>query len=114
MTWASAQSAADKLLPALLKQVAALRPADGTPVIIPISIYETDHDLAVLRPEDAGQWSAAFHTMVMRAIARRLRRETGVKVKLITLDAAAYLRWLAEEGLTNDAGNRARFISLQS
>lgn len=96
----------------MLLQIADQVGLDGAPSLIVLSIYETDHDLAVLRPEDGGKWSAAFHSKVMREVAKRLRRVT--KVRLRKLDAAAYLRWLAAEGLTNDAGNRAKFISLQT
>jgi hypothetical protein len=113
MTWSSAKFQADKLYPAFIGRVRELESRYGKPSIIPISIYDTDHDLAVLRPEDKGQWTAEFHASVMRAMARRLRRE-GYKVKLITLDAAKYLRWLASEGLKNEPQNRAAFISLQT
>ena len=112
MTWASAKHAAKQLWPVLIGQVRELEERFGKPSIIPLSIYETDHDLAVLRPEDGGKWSAEFHAMVMRQLARWLRRD-GYNPKLITIDAAAYLRWLAENKFTNDAGRRSQFISFQ-
>jgi hypothetical protein len=112
MTWQSANFQADKLLSVILSRVAALAESHVKPAFIPLSIYETDHDLAVLRPEDQGQWTAAFHAEVMRALARKIRKATGIKVVLKTIDAAGYLRWLAENNLKNEAANRAAFISL--
>ena len=113
MTWQSAQYAANQLFPALLERVELMEEMSGKPSVIPISIYETDHDLATLRPEDGGKWSAAFHAMVMRALARKLRKK-GFRCKLVMLNAAAYLRWLAKNGEINTAANRAAFIASQS
>jgi Tfp pilus assembly PilM family ATPase len=104
---------ASRLLPALMERCRALQQQHGQPVVVPLSIYETDHDLATLRPEDRGVWSAAFHREVMEEIATRLRL-AGFNVRLVPLDAAAYLRWLAAGKLTNTPANRAAFISLQT
>lgn len=106
----SVEAAADRLWPHLLARVTALAGQYGSPVEIPLSIYETDHDLAILRPEDGGKWSAGFHRAVMQLIAARLRLR-GYRVRLVPLDAAAYLRWLAETRQKNTAANRAAFIS---
>lgn len=107
----NAAAEADRLLPALLERCHALRERFGPPAEVPLAIYETDHDLAVLRPEDRGQWSAAFHRQVMEEIAVRLRIH-GFRVRIKTIDAASYLRWLAAEKLTNTPAHRAQFIAL--
>lgn len=102
---------ADRLWPQLLARVEALGEHFGMPAEIPLSIYETDLDLATLRPEDGGKWSADFHRRVMQILATRLRLR-GYRVRLVQLEATAYLRWLAAEKKTNTAANRAAFVSL--
>ena len=109
----TAEGEAARLLPHLLEQCRELRAAYGHPVETPISVYETDDDLATLRPEDRGRWTAAFHREVMECIARRLRLH-GHRVRLIPLDAASYLRWLAETKQKNTPATRAQFIGLQA
>lgn len=108
----NAAAEATRLLPTLLERCTALQQQHGQPLAVPLSTYETDHDLAVLRPEDGGKWTAAFHREVMEILASRLRLH-GFNVKLTILDAAAYLRWLAETKQSNTPAARAQFISLQ-
>lgn len=109
----TAKQEADRLFPVLLERTQSLQKQFGGVSTIPISTYETDEDLAVLRPEDRGAWSAEFHRQIMQIIATRLRLR-GFKVKLTRLDAASYRRWLAETKQKNTPGNRAHFISLQN
>lgn len=108
----TAADEAGRLLPALLARCRALREQFGEPVAVPLAVYETDNDLATLRPEDGGAWSAQFHRDVMTEIAARLE-SAGFPVRLVTMDAAEYLRWLAAERLTNTPANRAAFIGRQ-
>jgi hypothetical protein len=103
---------AERLFPTLLERCRATAARFGSPVAIPISIYETDNDLATLRPEDGGRWTAAFHRAVMECLSEKLGAE-GFPVRLVPLDAAAYLRWLAAEGMSNTPQSRAQFIGLQ-
>lgn len=106
------ETEAERLLPVLAERCEILRRQYGQPIEVPLSIYETDHDLAILRPEDGGKWSAEFHRQVMEILAARLRLR-GFNVRLRTIDAASYLRWLAAEKITNTPSARAQFISLQ-
>ena len=108
----NAQDEADRIFTHLLGICEAIKARFGKAQSTPISIYETDHDLATLRPEDGGAWTAAFHREVMELIAVRLR-VLGYPVRLVTLHAADYLRWLAAKKLTNTPAHRAQFISLQ-
>lgn len=100
--------AAARIFPRLLAQCHALQSKYEQPIEVPLAIYETDYDLAVLRPEDGGVWSAAFDRDVMTELVRLLAG-AGVAATLKPLDAASYLRWLAAQGLTNTAANRAAF-----
>jgi hypothetical protein len=102
---------AARIFPALLARCRAMQADYGQPVAVPLAVYATDHDLAVLRPEDGGAWSAAFHREVMTVLVRLLAAE-GFTATLKPLDAAEYLRWLAAEKLLNTAANRAAFIGL--
>lgn len=106
------QSEANRLFPILLSRAKAMEDQYGKPEIIPISIYETDNDLEVLRPEDKGIWTAKFHRETMEIIASKLQAE-GYNAVSKPLDAAAYLRWLAETKNKNTPENRAQFIQLQ-
>ena len=105
------QEITDYLTDAMLTQCNLLRSLQGAPDVVPLSVYETDHDLHTLRPEDKGQWTAATHRAAMEHIAAALRR-AGFPAKLVTLNAAKYLRWLSREGRQNSPENRAAFVSL--
>lgn len=107
----TAEQEAGRLLETLLPRCEELMAEYGRPVEIPLSVYETDHDLATLRPEDGGRWTAAFHREVMECIATRLRLK-GHHVRLVPMDAAKYLRWLADTRQKNTPANRAQFIGL--
>ena len=102
----------DRLFPLLLARCRELSARFGRAQEVPLSIYETDDDLATLRPEDGGRWTADFHRQVMESLALRLRLE-GFPVRLVLLNAADYLRWLAQEKRRNSPEARAQFISLQ-
>jgi hypothetical protein len=108
----TATAEAERLLQHLLPQCEQMQASHGKAAAVPISVYETDHDLATLRPEDGGRWTAEFHREVMEQIAASLRL-LGYVVRLVPMDAAKYLRWLSDTKQTNSPGNRARFISLQ-
>ena len=105
----AAEKEAARIFPAILARCRALPAEFGQLVAVPLAIYETDLDLATLRPEDGGAWSAAFHRDVMAELARLLESE-GFAASLKRLDAADYLRWLAAKKLTNTPANRAAFI----
>jgi len=107
------EAEADLLYPMLLKRCAALRERFGEPREIPLTVYETDHDLATLIPEDRGTWTAAQHRQVMEILVTRLGL-AGYRVRLATLHAATYRRWLASKKLTNTAAQRAAFIIQQT
>ena len=106
-----AETEANRLFQTLHERCRALTAQFGKPTEIPLSVYETDHDLATLRPEDGGRWTAAFHRAVMESLAARLR-EKGFTVRLVPLDAAAYFRWLAAGNHRNTPDARAQFIGL--
>lgn len=76
--------------------------------LIRLADYETDADLKFLK--GANEWSLEFHRMVNGAIARELRKR-GATVMMIKISMTAYFDWLAKNNFSNDAGNRARFIS---
>ena len=107
----SAQEEAFQLFPVLLAGCSALCADFGRPIAIPLAIYDTDDDLAVLRPEDAAVWSAAFHREVMIELERMLAG-AGFTVTLKPVDAGAYLGWLAVHTRTNTPASRAAFIRM--
>ena len=56
----AAEKEAARIFPALFARCRALQAEFGQLVAVPLAIYETDHDLETLRPEDGGAWGAAF------------------------------------------------------
>lgn len=96
-----------------LTQARRLRERHGRPQVIGLSIYASDADLRQLRPEDGPDATAAQQRRITDAVAAALRSE-GQLVKLVTLKAAEYLKWLTETGQTNDASMRAKWINLQT
>jgi hypothetical protein len=96
-----------------LAQARRMRDQYGTPQIIGLSIYASDADLRQLRPEDGPDATAAQQRRITDAVAAALRGD-GHLVKLVTLKAAEYLKWLTETGQINDASIRAKWINLQT
>jgi hypothetical protein len=96
-----------------LAQARHLREAHGKPQIIGLSIYASDADLRLLRPEDGPNATAAQQRRITEAVAAALRAD-GTPVKLVTLRSAEYLTWLAATGMSNDASLRAQWINLQT
>lgn len=78
----------------------------GRPV--PLADYATDADLRQVKPEEPGL-NLHAQRLINRA-ALRLFAKLGAKPFLVTLDPAAYLRWLTSHSLPNNASNRARYI----
>jgi len=104
MTWKSAKAVAADYL-SLMNLPPQLRGAK-----IRLADYESDADLKFLKGAD--EWPLSFHRMVNGAIARELRKR-GAEVITIKIAMSDYFTWLAAKDFTNDAGNRARFISEQ-
>lgn len=102
-----------KIIELALTQARRLREQYGRPQIIGLSVYETDADLRQLRPEDGPNATAAQQRRITETVAAALRGD-GHLVRLITLRAAAYLKWLSETGQANDASIRAKWINLQT
>lgn len=80
-----------------LAQARSLRERFGSPQIIGLSIYASDDDLRLLRPEDGAAATAAQQRRMVEAVAAALRGD-GHPVKLVTLEAVNYLKWLASTG----------------
>lgn len=96
-----------------LTQARRLRELHGAAQIIGLSIYASDADLHLLRPEDGPTATAAQQRRITEAVATALR-EDGTPVKLVTLRSADYLTWLAATGMSNNAAMRAQWINLQT
>jgi hypothetical protein len=93
-----------------LAQARCLREQHGTPQIIALSIYASDADLRQLRPEDGPDATASQQ----RRITAAAMRGEGNLVKLVTLRAADYLKWLTAQGRSNDAATRAEWINWET
>jgi hypothetical protein len=96
-----------------LAQARCLREQHGTPQIIALSIYASDADLRQLRPEDGPDATASQQRRITDAVAAALRGE-GNLVRLVTLRAADYLKWLTAQGRSNDAATRAEWINWET
>ena len=84
----------------------------GTPNVVRLTVYESQHDYEILRPEDQPALKSD-HDAMIEFIAGELHME-GVPVEAVVLDASAYLRWLAAENLKNTPENRAAWTSLHN
>lgn len=100
---------AEDLTTIIIEQLDAL---PALPSAIPICVYETQHDYETLRPEDQPA-RVEDHTALMQLVAANLRTEYSgrICILLITLDAAAYLRYLHTNRRTNTAATRAHYIA---
>jgi hypothetical protein len=84
-----------------------------TPSVIILATYENQLDYETLRPEDQPA-RVEDHTEMIHHIKTLVDWEfsgSGPDIQTPVIQASDYLRWLATNGLTNDAGNRAMFIS---
>ena len=83
------------------------------PNSIVLATYETQLDYEILRPEDKPT-SVQDHREMINYIKTLLDQEFGgtPQITITTVNASQYLRWLAANKLTNDAGNRALFVSI--
>ncbi|HRW57949.1 MAG TPA: hypothetical protein P5185_09345 [Oscillospiraceae bacterium] len=113
MTWETAKNLAEKYLAVLEQSWAAngIDPAGFAGQPTPMTDYECDEDLRLLRPEDGPDATVEDHRILNRAVARLLRTRYGMRPIAVPLRAADYLRWLAAEGRKNDAANRALFAA---
>jgi hypothetical protein len=102
MTWQSA-SAAAAILFEKIKSRRGFPPAK-----IVLAIYESQADLNFLRGYD--EWPLTYHTMVMRALARRCRK-AGVKTELASMNINDYFDWLAATGQRNSQFAREKFVT---
>ena len=82
-------------------------PDDLAGARIKLADYES-HDLRFLK--GATEWPLTFHRMVIRAIARILRRR-GANVEIIKIKMVEYFDWLTATGFGNTPAMRARYIS---
>lgn len=85
----------------------------GTPNILILAVYENQLDYETLRPEDQPA-RVEDHTEMIHHIQTLVEWEfsgSGPQILTPVIHASDYLRWLAASNLTNDAGNRALFIS---
>lgn len=102
-----------QIIAVALAQARRLREQFGRPQVIGLSVYASDDDLRQLRPEDGPDATAAQQRRITDAVAAALRGD-GHLVKLVTVRAADYLKWLSATGQTNDAATRAKWINLQT
>lgn len=93
-----------------LAQARRLREQFGAAREIRLSVYASDSDLRALRPEDGPEATAEQQRQLVDAVATALRAD-GHLVKLVTLRAVDYLKWLSENGKVNDPGTRAQWIA---
>ena len=100
-----------RIIDAALAQARHLRESHGKPQLIKLSTYATDADLRQLRPEDGPNATIQQQRRLVDAVASALRND-GHLVRLVTLRAVDYLKWLSDQNLPNTAANRAAFISL--
>lgn len=82
----------------------------GRPAEIVLTLYETDHDLRILRPEDGPEATCADHASLIHAVADALRAD-GHTVTLRPMRASDYLRYLAATGQKNSPETRAKFTT---
>ena len=83
-------------------------PEDLTGRTMRLTDYASDGDLKLLKGH--GEWTLEFHRAVNRVVAR-LMRQRGATVEIIILSMPDYFEWLAKNNFTNDAANRAKFIT---
>lgn len=100
---------AEQLTTTIIDQIDSL---PALPKCVPISIYESQHDYELLRPEDQPA-RVDDHTALMHIVAENLRTEYNHKINivLVPLNAAAYLRYLHATCQKNTAASRAAFIA---
>ncbi len=85
-------------------------PPPGSRVVV--ARYATELDLRALRPEDGEDASREMHNAILDAFADLLWARYRVLVQSVTLEAADYLRWLADTGKKNDAASRAAWVGM--
>jgi hypothetical protein len=95
-----------------LRQARLLKQRHGQPDVLTLSLYATDDDLHQLRPEDGPDATVKVQHRITHACADALRRE-GFPVRLITVRATDYLKWLTENELPNLPENRAKWLTWQ-
>ena len=100
----------EQIIARVLAQAAKLCQRYGQPQVIRLTVYESDEDLRLLRPEDGPDATCEQQRRMTDAVANRLR-QGGHVVKLRTLRVADYLQWLADGGLKNTAANRAAWAT---
>lgn len=93
--------------------LAALESGETLPGHIVLAKYESQLDYETLRPEDK---PARFedHTEMIDTIATTILptlKSSGIQLTTPVINASDYLRWLAANGRTNTANNRAEFVS---
>lgn len=83
------------------------------PDFISLALYESQIDYETLRPEDQ---PARFedHAEMIQHVKTLIEWEfpDGPEVLTPVINASQYLRWLASEGRSNNAGARAEFIAI--
>lgn len=101
-----------QIIQTALAQAKALREQYGSAHVINLSVYATDADLRQIRPEDGPNATAAEQRQITDAVASALRTE-GQLVKLITLRAVDYLKWLTDNNQINNPAARAEWLTWQ-
>ena len=72
-----------------------------------LAIYPSPHDFRYLRGSDP--WSWEFHSEVVRATARLLKRRR-LKVELVDCTAEGCAAWCEERGMVSDTRARAAYV----
>jgi len=78
-------------------------------ITIQIADYDNEVSLRMLKPDEPALTLKCQRRM-NQAIIQELESR-GAKVRAVKVHAAAYLRWLSEHELVNNAGNRAQYVS---
>lgn len=73
---------------------------------IVLTVYDGGATYRALNPGET--WTVEEHTMVVRALARIIRRE-GLHVRIRTLSLRAYRAWLGATGGSDSRASRAAF-----
>ncbi len=92
---------------AFIRHLHLPRQVDGIAVLI--ADYADDAAIRILKPDNPGM-TLRDQRALNQALARIMRR-SGATVSFVPVDAAAYLGWLSAHGLSNNAGNRAQYVS---
>lgn len=93
--------------------LASLETSEPNPGRVVLAKYESQLDYETLRPEDQPA-TVEDHAEMIEWIATALATHLymrGIELATPVINASQYLRWLAAEGLTNNAANRAAFVA---